>query len=363
MSGDLVIITPEFAPGSGGVGDYTQRVLEQWPAIKPRFLVSCDARSADSSRVQQLDREARAIRELPPDAKVLLQYSAYGFDRFGCPRALLRALADWRRRSRGQLVIMFHEIWTFWPLFNKNYPVQWLHRRAIAQVLAAADRVFTSTASQAAHLHDLCRRCDVQVLPVGSNIRPVAARDSVNDGGAAVLFGLQGSRVAALQRMHADLQRLAELACITKLVSVGGGSTPDGAARERELATALPLRDGAEMLGALPEDQISAVLAASAFGVSAQDELSVTKSGSFMAYAAHGLNILSPHGGGDREEPLRWATHPDELARGLSPDELRSRGEALQSWQERTCSWPRIADRFAAALQLPVGKHAEPAGL
>ena len=361
MSGDLVIITPEFAPGSGGVGDYTQRVVEQWPAITPRFLVSCDARSTDSPRVQQLDRDARAIRELPPDARVLLQYSAYGFDRFGCPRALLRALADWRRGSRGRLVIMFHEIWTFWPLFNKNYPVQWLHRRAIAQVMTAADAVFTSTASQAAHLHTLCSGCDVQVLPVGSNIRPTAAHNAVKGAGVAVLFGLQGSRVAALQRMHADLQRLAELGRVTKLVSVGGGATPEATARERELAATLPLRDGAEMRGALPEDQISAVLSGSAFGVSVQDELSVTKSGSFMAYAAHGLNILSPHAGSGRGEPLCWAMHPDELARGLSSDELRSRGEALQSWQERTCSWPRIADRFADSLQLPAGKHAEPA--
>ena len=363
MSGDLVIITPEFAPGSGGVGDYTQRVVEQWPAIAPRFLVSCDARGADASRVQQLDRDARAIRELPPDAKVLLQYSAYGFDRFGCPRALLRALADWRRGSRGRLVIMFHEIWTFWPLFNKNYPVQWLHRRAIAQVLAAADAVFTSTASQAAHLHDLCSDCDVQVLPVGSNIRATAARDQVKAAGVAVLFGLQGSRIAALQRMHTDLTRLAELGSITKLVSVGGGSTPDGAARERELAAKLPLRDGAEMRGALPEDLISAVLSGSAFGISAQDELSVTKSGSFMAYAAHGLNILSRHAGSDRDEPFRWATHPDELARGLSADQLQSRSEALRLWQERTCSWPRIAKRFAETLQLPVSQHAAPSAL
>ena len=358
MADELVIICPELAPGSGGVGDYTLRVAEQWPQIAPRFLVARKAEASNRLRIEQLDDEAGAVRNLPPDAKVLLQYSAYGFHRLGCPRALLRALADWKRGGRGRLVIMLHEIWTFWPLFNKNYPVQWMHRRQLGRLLAAADAAFTSTSSQAKHLRTLCSGCDVQVLPVGSNIRVVAQTETLKQEGVAVLFGLQGSRIVALQKMQNELRKLAKLGRLTKLITIGGGTTEDGARRERELATTLPLRDGAEMRGALAEDQISDVLAASAFGISAQDELSVTKSGTFMAYAVHRLNILSPHAGTHQAVPLCWATHPDELARGLSHDELQTRARSLRDWQERTCSWSAIADRFAHALQLNVNESA-----
>jgi hypothetical protein len=78
----------------------------------------------------------------------------------------------------------------------------------------------------------------------------------------------------------------------------------------------------------------------------------VTKSGTIMAYAAHGLNILSPFAGGEQPEPLCWATHPAELAAGIADDVLATRADTLRAWQERTCSWPQIAREFAQALRL-----------
>jgi hypothetical protein len=96
------------------------------------------------------------------------------------------------------------------------------------------------------------------------------------------------------------------------------------------------------------------LLSRSAFALSAQDELSVTKSGTFVAYAAHGVNIISPHAGVSAAPPLCWATHPRELLEGVTVAELATRAEKLRDWHERTCSWPRIAEEFARALQLPI---------
>jgi hypothetical protein len=81
----------------------------------------------------------------------------------------------------------------------------------------------------------------------------------------------------------------------------------------------------------LPEQEVSALLSQARFGVSAQDELSVTKSGTFMAYAAHGMNILSPFANAANTEPLCWTTDPAELARGIPDDELRERAESLRT--------------------------------
>ena len=177
MSDEVIVICPELAPGTGGLADYTVRVVEQWPyAAAVRFILPEGAPAAREN-VKIVERDAKALlQELPTSGgKVLVQYSAYGFDRFGYPRWLLRALLDWKKRGGGVLVLMLHEIWTFWPVLNKNYLVQQLHRRDLGALLEACDAVFTSTASQAEHLHKLAPNRRAEVLPVGSNI-PVCSR-------------------------------------------------------------------------------------------------------------------------------------------------------------------------------------------
>ena len=319
MTKEIVIISPELKAGAGGLADYALRIVEEWGGRVPvRFVVPAES-----------ERSATHLRaELPASGgKVLLHYSAYGFDRHGYPRWLLQSLADWKRTSGGLLVIMFHEIWTFWPWLNKNRFLQWRHRSHIQKLVSAADAVFTSTPSQAKHLLQLVPTTAVQVLPVGSNIRPMSPIGPMREPGLAVLFGLPASRQRARQTMQRELDALVATQRLTKIVEVGGD--------------------------ALPEEEVSSLLAQASFGISAQDELSVTKSGTFMAYAAHGLNILSPFSGAARPQPLCWATHPDELRQGLSDAELNSRAENLRTWQERTCAWPRIAEQFARALALP----------
>jgi hypothetical protein len=78
---------------------------------------------------------------------VFVQYSGYGFQRFGYPRWLIKRIGRLERESQGFLAIMFHEIWTFWPVWNKNYPIQQLHRRDIGRLLRVTDK--TSPARQA----------------------------------------------------------------------------------------------------------------------------------------------------------------------------------------------------------------------
>lgn len=117
------------------------------------------------------------------------------------------------------------------------------------------------------------------------------------------------------------------------------------------MLSGLSRRDGFEQRGALSEKEVSRSLTEASFETSAHDELSLTKSGAFRAYGAHGLNILSSIGGVAEAEPLCWLTPPAELLHGASTDELKTRGEKLREWQERTASWPVIAEKFAQALQ------------
>ncbi|MDQ6860965.1 MAG: hypothetical protein M3032_07405, partial [Verrucomicrobiota bacterium] len=240
------------------------------------------------------------------------------------------------------LVLMLHEIWGFWPRLNKNRFVQWMHRRDLRELVGIADAAFTSTASQAAHL---APAGTVELLPVGSNIRVQAPLDGEREQGTAVVFGLPLARVRALRLIQQDLRALSARGVLRKIVTIGKRTTnPD----EKALLAGLRLRDSFEQTGEIPEAEVSRLLARATFGISAQDELSMTKSGTFMAYAAHGLNILSPFADSLGAEPLCWLTNPADAFHG----DLRANAEHLRRWQERTASWPQIAARFAAALGL-----------
>ena len=357
MTGETVIICPELA--AGGVGDYTRLLLEHLPGIASLRLIvpkigNRPIKSFEQYPVEETDGTVRDLRNrLPPcGGRVLVQYSAYGFDRYGYPHWLIKALLEWKKESRSTLAIMFHEIWAFWPIWNKNYLVQQLHRRDLRRLLRVTDAIFTSTSSQAAHLTALSPRCRVQVLPVGSNIRCTEAADGEREAGLAVLFGLQRSRIRALQKMLPSLKLLGGKEQIRKIVTTGAGQSREGDDEERALLMELELIDGFEQRGPLPEERVSQLLSLGAFALSAQDDLSVTKSGTLMAYAAHGLNIISCYADVSKPEPLSLMISPEELMKGVTPRELESRGERLRLWQEQTSAWPHIAHEVARALKV-----------
>lgn len=366
MSDEIVIVTPEIAPGCGGVADYTLRLVEHLNAPNARFLVPATAGSQNitsNSQVELVVPRAKALlAKLPASGgKVLVQYSAYGFDRFGYPAWLINALLDWKRNSHGLLVVMFHEIWAFWPVLNKNYVLQWLHRRKIRQLLTVADAVLTSTKSQAEHLAAVSsNKIAIEVVPVGSNISCAASPNSIRDQALAVLFGLQGARIRTLQSMREDLGLIAAARKILKIVTFGAGGTTQGDRHERSLLSDLRLADGFEQRGPLAEEQVSRLLLSAPFALSGLDPLSLSKSCSFMACAAHGVNVISPVAGLTEDEPACWLVSPKELIAGLSEIELDARAQHLREWQERTGSWPQIANKFRAALQFENSGRREP---
>lgn len=280
---------------------------------------------------------------------MFVQYSAYGFNRFGYPRDLIRALMQWKGRPGRQLVVMFHEIWTFWPLTNKNFIVQQLHRRALRQLIRVCDSVFTTTASQAEHLRSL-NNASVHVVPAGSNVPRQTAAAATRTQKWAALFGLQNSRLHALDNMRKSLAALSEANLVTRIICLGSGTDPKLVHREREILSRLNLSEGFAQHGTLDAEDVSEVLSSVAFGLFGQHELSCTKSGSFMAYAAHGLSVLADFANPSKPPPVCWLVAPDELLSGLDSRELQRRAECLRMWQEENCSWKVIANKIGSVL-------------
>jgi hypothetical protein len=357
MTAELVIVTPEILPGSGGVADHTLALLRQWRlGGNVELLVATPAPlSADlPAHVTQLAKSSPAIvDQLPGDrGTVFVQYSAYGYDRLGYPRELIRALIDWKRRVGGRLVVMFHEIWTFWSFTNKNFLVQQLHRRALRRLLEVCDIVFTSTVTQGEHLRGLCSRASVQILPVGSNVRPNDFDNITPEPGCAVLFGLQSSRIRALERMDGSLRELAGSARISRIVCLGQNRDPEAVRRERELLAQLHLPDGFTQYGPLDEAAVSRTLSTAEFGLFGQTAPSCTKSGSFMAYAAHQLGVIAEFANASEPPPICWLISPAELLSGVDRRELERRAECLRMWYEHNSSWNVIASRLGRALAI-----------
>ena len=150
--------------------------------------------------------------------------------------------------------------------------------------------------------------------------------------------------------MQRSLKALATARRITKIITVGAAE--QHVDEERALLASLPLAEGFEQRGSGSEEEISTVLATCSYGIFAQDELSFGKSGTFMAYAAHGLNVLADFASPSKPEPVCWLVAPDELLAGLSDEELQSRAKQLRIWQEQNCSWEVIARKLGDALGL-----------
>jgi hypothetical protein len=288
------------------------------------------------------------------DSHVLLEYVPHGFDRRGCPHWLSAAFSEWRkiRRGPGKVVVMFHELWTRLPWWRPAGLRQVLHRWSIRRLIGAADHVFTNTSGYAQWIRRLTPDREVQVAPIGSTVVPVSLHTSVSrEAGLFVLFGRQGTRVHALRTLGPSLARLHSKGRLQKLVTAGGGSEFDAQERDALQQSGLP-ESAVDLRGYLPAGELSGLLHRAEFGISDQTWESVTKSTTFMAYASHGLNIVSPFAGVEARQPFTWLTSADELASSSSDMEglLPERSQRLSRWYRETADWPMIAQQMKNAF-------------
>src|SRR5690242_17837761 len=103
---ELVIITPDVAAGAGGVADHTLALLQRWKPVPGLTLLTPNPEAQlpqSTTDVKRLATSKDSILDQLPgtDGKVFVQYSAYGFNRFGYARELIAALLEWKKRNRG----------------------------------------------------------------------------------------------------------------------------------------------------------------------------------------------------------------------------------------------------------------------
>jgi hypothetical protein len=350
-----VIITTRLPPLICGIGAYSWLAHKYRPnessqtdflvmegAAESRTLLGwesvADFNGDPEGLLQALDRAGAA--------NVLLHYAGRAYQRFGCPIWMPVVLRKWKTKfPNGRLTILFHEVPGELPRLSRHFLLGKINSRIIRQLAVLADVLVTNTENHAAILRKLSGRADVHCLPVGSNI-PVAA--SLREARAEtefVIFGLPFGRWQTLQAFEPEVRKWRESGLLTKLHLIG----PED---EKLAAEASPLLESLSDIvvrhGMLAETEVSRLLARAQFALTNVTTATWSKSGAFMACAAHGCAVVIRETA--NEIPLRYAIGAKEVGH-ISTSDIASRTASLQNWYEENASWPVIARRLAAFAQ------------
>jgi hypothetical protein len=348
----LTVISTRLPPQLCGIGTYSWLLNSHWPGDKARtqFIVMDGAKESAQqlgfASVTGFNGEAQTLERALTQSRsedLLLHYAGRAYHRYGCPVSMPRVLGRWKkRRPDARLLIFFHELPAEVPMMSRHYLPQRINARIVRKLAQLADILVTNTAHQADKLRALTGRSDVHCIAVGSNITPPARNVSIPRAkGEFVIFGLPFGRMQT-SRLFADhLREWHRAGELTKLHIIG----PDDAGDSLESPLSA---DAIIRHGALTDRDVSDLLGRAQYALSNATPETWSKSGSFMAFAAHGCpivtNISTPE-----HVPLNLTIEAGDVG-NVAHGELERRGAALRDWYEANADWKVIASRMAALL-------------
>lgn len=308
----VCLVTAEYAPQQGGVGDYTRElaVALRQRGVEATVLTSGSTAAVDTSSPVPVERRIgswgwqlwrdleRALRALAPDV-VHIQYQAAAY-------GLHPAINLWPRFSpwRRATVVTFHDLKVPY-LFPKAGPLRF---RAVLELARAAARAIVTNAEDRATLAPLLPRPPA-LIPIGSNIRPQPPPAYDRSAWRAAAGADEGSIVLAyfgfLNESKGGEELIRALALLrqrghdVRLWFVGGQvghSDPTNRAylaRVQALIRELGLEPYVRWTGFTAPEEVSAnLLAADLCVLPYRDGVSFRR-GSLMAALAHGLPVVS----------------------------------------------------------------------
>lgn len=348
----LAIITTRLPPAVCGIGAFSQLLRKHWPndSRPVNFLVMEGAAPVgpDADSVIAFNGDGteltRALNHLG-NADVLLHYAGRAYQRLGFPLWLPRALAKWRTQfPAGRLMVFFHEVPGELPITSRHYWLGRLDAHVISRVAKLADVLITNTESHRTALRQICGRGDVQLLPIPSNIAATRAPTDSRARSEFIIFGLPFGRWQTLQLFNSHIRRWSELGRLTKLHLVG--PSDDRFAREADdLMAGWPDASVVVRHGRLAAAEVSTLLGAAGFALTNVTEQTWSKSGAFMAAAAHRCPIVVQENGGETV-PFCYTVTAAEVD-AITEQELEHRTTALASWYDENADWPVLGARIA----------------
>jgi hypothetical protein len=373
----VIHIAPQLPPAVDGVGDYCWNLWRHWPGESPEWKFAVRRGAEETSRawpqveVEQFnaDQESLAtILERSGCSTAVLHYVGYGFQPKGIPTWMPGAIAHWKKADpTRRLVTMFHEMYAHSSPLRSPFWVAPIARRIIRELVKLSDSWITSCERYFKQLTiEFSARADLgHVLPIGSNI-PVAEDPLQRDGATAghgfrvVVFGLPRTRLWALERHCSLLRTLTDAGALDSITLLGKpNATLDEGAWQKLKSHIGPIPRW-HLRFDLSTGQISRELIRHDLGLLPNEIDTLTKSGVFAAFAAHGvLPVLSPSNGTVIPSELHRIVitsnglghAPDLLQMRDDPAAWANRRERLLAFAARELSWRRIAGNWKSLLE------------
>ncbi len=385
------LITGEYPPMQGGVGDFSSQLGQAWAdldhevhvitgRIEDAILASGGASPRPGIVVHRVvegwgwgcwKRVLATARDV--GAEVLnVQYQAAAYRM----RPAIHFLP--RRERRPPVVVTFHDLKVPY-LFPKAGPLRWWIVRMLAR---RADRVILTNREDYARLVREVSRKRLSLIPIGSNIRPVpppaydrdAERARWSVGREDLLLGYFGflNESKGGEELIQTLALLVERGISAHLLMIGGrvgSSDPTNqayAARVDRLISELGMEERVHWTGYLGEDGVSAGLMATDVCVLPYRDGVSFRRGTLHACLAHRRAIVTTR----PAVPLPEARHgetmllveprnPDALAEKVArlagDPALRSRLEEGAGSLAAEFGWERIARQTAALFRRLAG--------
>lgn len=376
-----LLISPKFPPQRCGVGDYTAALAQFLHARGddvcvvtaaprgPHHEAGVRVRAAEMRGWRDLLGLAKIIREEAP-AWVQLEYSGYGWHRFGCP-LWLNALFAVLRMSRLRVRLALHEFPLNFGQHPKQIPIAIAQRLHTWLLCACSHEVCCNTIDRVSRLRRWLpwRRSSLHyrpnsnsnpVFPFPAEWRHVLREERGVQPGDLVLgvYGLFGAGKNTESAIRAVAQLRGELRLHLWLLGDYSGADPNYIAQLRRAAE--PLGRRAWWSGALRPEDVSRHLQALDIFLLPQADGHLTRSSSFMAAAAHGLPVIAVRNDVNQREFTHgvnvWLTNQSTEAalsqaiRELVLDSARrvKLANNLRSLYQSAFDWPAMAARLAA---------------
>ncbi|MBF2005156.1 MAG: glycosyltransferase family 1 protein [Chlorogloeopsis fritschii C42_A2020_084] len=313
----ITAIVPRLPPAVNGVGDYGLNIAKQMRqdfGVDTNFLIGDPNWSGqgivEGFPVQQVkEQSSQALLQLLSSHEystrvVLLHYVGYGYAKRGCPVWLVEGLEHWRKAVTSQsLVMMFHEIYAFGPIWTSQFWTSPLQRNLATRLVRLSDRCLTSKQGYAEIIAKLSqgKHSQIPTLPVFSNVgepknlTPLSERPR-----RLVVFGGRGRRSRVYQQSQLALQRTCRELGIEEILDIGPALD-----FEIQSINGIPV----VKLGVRSASEISSFLLSSVAGFFNYHTEYLTKSGIFAAYCAHRLLPVGTWNKGQNVDGLEAGKH------------------------------------------------------
>ena len=353
----VCLVTGEFPPLQGGVGDYTVELGRALAGLgaEPHVLTSQvpgggDLPGAGSLGVHRIVERwnwrswgpiVRQLDEIKPDVlHVQYQAAAYGMH----PAInLLPVRVGLSHPQRPRTVVTFHDLRVPY-LFPKAGPLRW---QSVLLLARSSDAVIVTNVADEAKLE----RSLVQThrIPIGANIKPILpsgfdrsewrSRWDVGPGDALLChFGFvnQKKGIETLLQALGLLVKGEALQLAPRLLMIGGkvgSSDPTNVAYLRHveaLVDSLGLAECVLWTGFVAEEEVSAAFAAADCCVLPYLEGVSLQHGALMAALAHGMPIITTVGTAPSALPVPEELIDEENVLLVAPGNAQSLADAIR---------------------------------